>query len=270
MFGIQRAAALETSLLLGPAGEFAFVGIGLAAKLGLVAPTVSSFLLAVISLSMAFIPVLAMAGKRISRKALEKARRSNPDLGAAPKALREHAIVVGHGRVGQVLCALLDRHVFPFVASDSDPDIVSERRRIGREVYFGDATHPAFLRACGLEHAKALIITINGWRDINEIVKAARQLRPDILIVSRARDASHARHLYTIGVTDAVPETVEASLQLSEASLVGLGLPAGPVIASIHEMRDEFRTEFQAAALGSGPPVTRAIRRKTLRGSRPH
>ncbi len=262
VFGVPRAAAVETALLLGPAGEFAFVGIGLAAKLGLVAQTVSSVLLAVTSLSMAFIPILAMAGQHISRKALERARGANPDLDAAPQGFRDHAIVVGHGRVGQVLCALLERHVFPFVASDRDPDIVAERRRKGREVYFGDATHPPFLKACGLEHAKALIITIDGWTQINEIVKAARVLRPDILIVARARDASHARHLYTIGVSDAVPETVEASLQLSEASLVGLGLPAGPVIASIHEMRDEFRTEFQEA---SGRRITRAIRRKTLR-----
>jgi CPA2 family monovalent cation:H+ antiporter-2 len=62
-----------------------------------------------------------------------------------------------------------------------------------------------------------------------------------------------------------VPETIEASLQLSEASLVGLGLPTGPVIASIHEMRDEFRTELQNAARRSGKPMTRGIRRKTLR-----
>ena len=100
------------------------------------------------------------------------------------------------------------------------------------------------------------------------MVKAARLVRPDILIVSRARDAAHASHLYEIGVTDAVPETIEASLQLSEASLVGLGLPAGPVIASIHEMRDEFRTELQNAARRSGKQITRALRRKTLRDKR--
>ncbi len=67
------------------------------------------------------------------------------------------------------------------------------------------------------------------------------------MIVARARDAEHARHLYELGVTDAVPETIEASLQLSEAALVGLGVPTGPVIASIHEKRDEFREMLQGA-----------------------
>jgi monovalent cation:H+ antiporter-2, CPA2 family len=265
LFRLPRGAALETALLLGPAGEFAFVGIGLAAKLGLITPAFSSFALTAASLSMALIPVLAIAGRRLSAKAAEKERRLDPKLSAAPKPLRDHAIVVGHGRVGEVLCTLLERHAFAFVVSDKDPDVVTRRRRVRRDIHFGNAANPAFLRACGLDHAKALIITMSAWKDIDDIVKAARSAKPDILIVSRARDASHARHLYTIGVNDAVPETVEASLQLSEASLAGLGLPVGPVIASIHELRDEFRTEFQAAALRSGRPVTRAIRRKTLR-----
>ena len=69
----------------------------------------------------------------------------------------------------------------------------------------------------------------------------ARELRPDLTIVARARDARHAQRLYDLGATDAVPETVEASLQLSEAVLVEIGVPMGLVIASIHERRDEFR-----------------------------
>ncbi len=264
-FGVPRIAALETGLLLGPGGEFAFVGIGMAAKLGLLSSNLSSLALAVTSLSMAFIPALGVVGKRIAMKAQEKDRHLDPELSAVPHGGLGHAIVVGHGRVGQVLCTLLERHGFPFIASDKDPDIVSEHRRCGHDVYFGDATNPAFLKSCGVEHAHALIVTITGNEDIGEIVKVTRSLRPDILIVSRARDAGHARHLYKIGVTDAVPETIEASLQLSEAALVGLGLPAGPVIASIHEMRDEFRVELQDAARRSGKTITRAIRRKTLR-----
>ena len=115
--------------------------------------------------------------------------------------------------------------------------------------------------------AAAVIVTIHTQAAIDEIVEIVRALRPDMLIVSRARDATHARHLYAIGVTDAVPETIEASLQLSEAALVGLGLPAGPVIASIHEKRDEFRHELQEAAGLAGKAETRSIRAKTLRRS---
>ena len=78
-------------------------------------------------------------------------------------------------------------------------------------------------------------------------VQVARRIRaayPDLAIVARARDTDHAAQLYQAGVTDAVPETVESSLQLSEAALVGLGVAMGPVIASIHEKRDELRREI--------------------------
>ena len=128
----------------------------------------------------------------------------------------------------------------------------------------GDAKVPLFLKHCGIDNASALIITINAQSVIDEIVAVALDLRSDIVIVSRARDADHARRLYSAGVTDAVPETIEASLQLSEAALVGLGVPTGPVIASIHEKRDEFRRELQQATGDTSRPI-RGIRAKVRR-----
>ena len=172
----------------------------------------------------------------------------DPELAATPSGGTGHAIVVGHGRVGQVVCSMLDRHGFQYVAVDHDADAVPEHRRRGRKVYYGDATSLDFLKSCGLKDARAVIVTVAAAGAIDEIVRQVRTLKKDIIIVSRARDAAHARHLYAIGVTDAVPETIEASLQLSEATLIGLGLPTGLVIASVHEKRDEFRRELQHAA----------------------
>jgi CPA2 family monovalent cation:H+ antiporter-2 len=126
-------------------------------------------------------------------------------------------------------------------------------------VFFGDAKNPLFLRRCGLQTARALIITIRARNEIDDIIAVARGLRPELMIVSRARDADHARHLYAEGVSDAVPETIEASLQLSEAALVGIGVPAGPVIASIHDKRDEFRRELQQAT-GTSTRRIRGVR----------
>ena len=83
-------------------------------------------------------------------------------------------------------------------------------------------------------------------------VAAARQARPDMVIVARARDARQAGRLYELGATEAVPETVEASLQLSEALLVDIGVPMGLVIASVHEKRDEIRKALnRPEALGA-------------------
>jgi K+:H+ antiporter len=267
LFRVPWAAAIETGLLLGPGGEFAFVVIGVATAYELVTAGAGSFTLALTSLTMALVPLLSLVGRRISDR-LERRKGLEPELMVAPPAgSSDHAIVIGHGRVGQIVCDMLERHRFPFLATDSDPAAVSQYRKRGRQVYYGDATNLAFLKGCGLMDAKAVIVTIHTQAAIDEIVQAVRSLRPELLIVSRARDAAHARHLYAVGVTDAVPETIEASLQLSEAVLVGLGLPAGPVIASIHEKRDEFRHELQEAAGQAGLADTRAIREKTLRRS---
>jgi CPA2 family monovalent cation:H+ antiporter-2 len=264
LFSVSWPAAIETGLLLGPGGEFAFVGIGMAAALGIIDHDTSSFTLAVTSLSMALIPALAVLDKRISAK-FEKPKPREPELGVGPKPAKGHAIVVGHGRVGQVVTQMLEAHKFPFLAIDSDTAAVTEHRRRGREVYYGHATNPAFLNSCGLPDAAAVIITVRSQAAVGEILKAVRALRPDIPVVARARDAEHARQLYLKGVTDAVPETIEASLQLSEATLVGLGLPTGLVIASIHEKRDEFRHELQEAASQAGLLTTRSIKAKALR-----
>jgi CPA2 family monovalent cation:H+ antiporter-2 len=105
-----------------------------------------------------------------------------------------------------------------------------------------------------------VIITIHSREGIDRVVNRVRAIRPDVLIVSRARDEAHARHLFAIGATDAVPETTEASLQLSEAALFGLGVAAGPAIASIHEKRDAIRRSLREAASTAARNEVRATR----------
>lgn len=261
-FKLSRAAAVEVGLLLAPAGEFAFVGIGLATTLGIISGRVSSFTLALTSLTMLLIPAMSQLSRRYA-KMVEKPKQLPPDLLIPPTPRTQHAIVIGYGRVGKVVCSLLREHGVPYTATDNDAIAVSDDRRKQHDVSFGDATEPAFLKTCGLMDASGIIITIHNQANIDQIVKIAREVRPEVLIVARARDANHARHLYSVGVTDAVPETIEASLQLSEAALVGLGIPSGPVIASIHEQRDGFRRYLQEAAQQAGHPNTHSIRPKT-------
>jgi CPA2 family monovalent cation:H+ antiporter-2 len=262
IFRVPWSAAIETGLLLGPGGEFAFVGIGMATTLGLITADISSFTLAVTSITMALIPVLSHVARRLAPKFADH-KALTPELAVAPSGGTGHAIVVGYGRVGQVVCSMLERHNVRYIAVDHDADAVPEHRQSGREVYYGDATHLEFLKSCGLKDVRAVIVTVAAAAAIDEIVGQVRALRKDVIIVSRARDAAHARHLYAIGVTDAVPETIEASLQLSEAALIGLGMATGLVIASVHEKRDEFRRELQQAATQTGIETTRAAGKRS-------
>src|SRR6202012_3160693 len=156
-------------------------------------------------------------------------------------------------------------HGIPYVAADLDPATVTHDRREGHEVYYGDASDTKFLEACGLGEASGVIITIHDHDLVDDIVAHVRELRSDVMIVSRARDADHARHLYRLGATDAVPETVEASLQLSEAALVDCAVAPGPALSSIHEKRDEIRHALQQAAKEAGLEQIHSVKAKTLR-----
>jgi CPA2 family monovalent cation:H+ antiporter-2 len=263
-FRISWPAAVETGLLLGPGGEFAFVGIGMASSLGLVPGPVASFALATTAVTMALTPLLSAVARRLLPRPAPPSIA--PDLMVQPTAER-HAIVVGHGRVGKVVCSLLQRHGIKFIAVDYDAANVARDRKRGHMVYYGDASDQRFLEAAGLRLATAVIITTDARATNDVIVERVREMRPDVLIVSRATDESHASHLYAVGVTDAVPETVEASLQLSEAALIGLGIATGPVIASIHEKRDEFRYALQEAARLAGRDEIHSVRASTIKRS---
>jgi CPA2 family monovalent cation:H+ antiporter-2 len=238
-FRLKTRSAIEAALLLAGAGEFAFVILGQAMDQGLVERTVGQTALVAATLSMFSIPFLAQLGLRLGGRQIapsELPPEPEGDGEAEPRVL-----VVGYGRVGRLVGDMLRRHEIAWVGAELDPRLVEQGRRAGEAIYFGDAARAEFLMRCGLAEAPALVVTMDNPEGVEAIVAVARQLRPDLTIVARARDARHAQRLYDLGATDAVPETVEASLQLSEAVLVEIGVPMGLVIASIHERRDEIR-----------------------------
>jgi CPA2 family monovalent cation:H+ antiporter-2 len=241
VFGLQTRTALETALPLAAAGEFAFVILESAMGDNLLTAAVGESVLVAATLTMFLIPGLSLLASRIGARARPG---GDPMLPPPEEAPQERVLVVGYGRVGRLVGEMMDRHEVPWVAMDRDPRLVEAGRRSGAALYFGDASRPEFLRRCGLESARAVVVTMDAPESAEAVVATARSLRPNLTIVARARDARHARRLYDLGATDAVPETVEASLQLSEAALVDIGIPMGLVIASIHQRRDEFRTEL--------------------------
>lgn len=250
LFGVPPAHTVKVALLIGPGGEFAFIVMALALSLGLVDADTSTFVIAVVSLSMAAIPFFDLIGKRLSRE-IDRRVPAAETLIAPPEDTEVRALVVGYGRVGRVVAAMLDTHAVPWLAVDLEAENVVDGRRAGHPVYFGDVTNPLFLRSCGIATTATVIVTMHKPSSIDAVVDAVRAERADVALVVRARDGDHARSLYRKGVTDAVPETIEASLQLSEAALVDLGVPMGPIIASIHEKRDEFRKALTKAAQAS-------------------
>jgi CPA2 family monovalent cation:H+ antiporter-2 len=246
LMGLPKTTAGELAIVLGPGGEFALILIGAAVAVNIVPSAVSATATVAATLTMITIPLLI----RILGRGTPRAPAGDAALAAGLTPQHddglERVIVVGYGRVGQLVADMLTRHKLEFLAIDADPVLVARERTRGKTIFYGDATQVELLRRCGIQSARALIVTLDAPDAIESVVRAARSERPDLTIVARARDAAHASKLYDLKVTDAVPETIEASLQLSEAALIDIGIPMGLVIASIHEKRDEFRHMLQA------------------------
>ena len=268
LFGVPWAASVETGLLLAPGGEFAFIGIGLAAQFGLVDPGVAAGVLAVVSLTMGTLPFVSLFARRAALRVARQVTGDAPATQLPPSDHVKRVIVVGHGRVGQLVCDLLEKHQISYIAADRDAERVERWRKLGRPVYFGDASNALFLQRCGIDEATGVIVTID-TAAVDDVVRAVRARRPDVMIIARAHDAQHAQHLYTLAVTDTVPETIEASLQLAESALVGLGVPMGLVIASIHERREQVRNELQDAAGGTGSMTAQIRRARREKAAKP-
>ena len=246
-FGLRWLAGIRAGLLLGPGGEFGFVILGLARSEGLISAPDTRLPLVLAAATMACIPLLSTLGRRVTQRPAAPA--TDPALLAdPPDDATARVIIAGFGRVGVTVASLLEAHRLPYVAVDRDTDLVAAQRKLRRPVYWGDITQPELLRRLHIDTARALVVTLSDHAAADRLVGHARAERLDLLIVVRARDAGHAAHLYSIGATDAIPETIEASLQLSEAVLIDLGIAMGPVIASIHERRAQLQAEIKAMA----------------------
>ncbi len=252
----RRGVAAETGLLMGSPSETTLIVLGTAAQAQLIQPSTVAFWQTVTAIGLTITPLLAKAGVALSRK-LE----SQPDADEEPSA-GSRTVIIGFGRVGRMVAEMLATHEQPYVAVEADIDSVKTARNAGHPILFGDATRSELVDRLDLGNARALILTMDDPVLSVRLARRVRQLHPDLPIIARARDPRHAAELYKAGVTDAVPETLESSLQLSEAVLVDLGVAMGPVIASIHEKRDELREAIRNEAKLTREPRIRRVRRK--------
>lgn len=238
--GARAGTSTEAGILLASPSETTLIVLTAALAGGLIHREAAQFWQAVTAIGLTVTPILAILGRRLARR-MDSTVPPVPqdENGPIPRAF-----IIGFGRVGRLVADMLREHGKPFLAVDSDADLVSQGLTDGYSVAYADASRRGALTRLGVEEATAVILTMDEPRGILRLVRDLRGAHPDMPIIARARDASHAAQLYMAGASHAVPETLESSLQLSEAVLVDLGVPMGFVIASIHEKRDEFRKQI--------------------------
>jgi CPA2 family monovalent cation:H+ antiporter-2 len=241
--GSRLGMAAETGLLMASPSETTLILLGAAAASGAIAADTATFWQAVTAIGLTITPLLAKVGRLAARRVDRRATEALPEGEA-----KGRTVIFGFGRVGQMVATMLAEHGRPYIAVESDIDAVMAAREAGFHVLFGDVARGELVDKLQLGHAAALVLTMDDPVLVARLARRVRKSWPKLAIIARARDTAHAALLYKAGATDAVPETVEASLQLSEAVLVDIGLPMGPVIASIHEKRSQLRAEIKEEA----------------------
>ncbi|KAM3391607.1 hypothetical protein ACQJBY_012978 [Aegilops geniculata] len=244
VFGVSTIAAIRVGLLLAPGGEFAFVAFGEAVNQGLLSPQLSSLLFLVVGLSMAMTPYLAAGGQFLASKFEQHDVRSLLPVESETDDLQGHIIILGFGRVGQIIAQLLSERLIPFVALDVRSDRVAVGRALDLPVYFGDAGSREVLHKVGAERACAAAITLDTPGANYRAVWALSKYFPNVKTFVRAHDVDHGVNLEKAGASAVVPETLEPSLQLAAAVLAQAKLPMSEIATTINEFRNRHLSEL--------------------------
>lgn len=250
LMGARRSTAAETGVLMASPSETTLIVLAAASAATLIQPGTAQFWQIVTAIGLTVTPLLARLGRIIARRV-----EPVPELEAIDQSVPP-VIIIGAGRVGRLIAQMLDKHDKPYMAIDSNADLIESAKRNGYRATYGDAARGDAMTRLGVDRSPAVVLTMDEPVLAERLTRKLRKEHPDLLIVARARDTTHAAELYRAGASHAIPENLESSLQLSEAVLVDIGVAMGPVIASIHEKRDEYRAKIeQEGALDYKPQL---------------
>ena len=238
--GARHDISLQTGVLLSQSGEFGFVLFGFATLSGVLEQQTGLMLTLVIALSMVLTPFVVMGANILLLRFYSPKYADDKLFTQFVDDSEEHVIVAGFGRVGARIGALLGEAGVPYIALDMKQDRVSNARKQGFPVFFGDASKLKVLQAAGADKAKMLVIALEEPDSVNRLVLQVRQFYADMPIHARAVDRLHCANLIAHGATTTVSDTLETSLRLTEEVLLGNGVERDDVKHVIAEFRKDY------------------------------
>ncbi len=246
LFGMcDGIAALKLAVVLAQGGEFAFILLGIAASEAILPPALIDDLVLAVALSMLMTPFTYAAAELAGGK-LRKPDMPNFDV---PTNNHHDVLIVGFGRVGQVVGRLLNIVGYSFTALERDSAQVEFVRRYGATVHYGDASRLDLLRAAGAENAKIFVLAVSKLDESMRIAESVIHNFPHLKIIARARNRRHAHKLMDLGVEHIFRETLLTSLAMSEQILEILGQTpedANRIVDSFHERDSQLLLEQHA------------------------
>ena len=155
--------------------------------------------------------------------------RHGPPLEIRPEAHRDHAVIIGCGRVGRHVAEVLGRLSVPRLVIEVDPKRLDRLRELGVPVLYGDAANSEILRHAALERARVLIVTVSDEIAGRMIVESARRWAPTLHIVVRASTWAGAHQLSDAGANAVIWPELEGGVEFVGRTLQGLGFPSSEI-----------------------------------------
>jgi CPA2 family monovalent cation:H+ antiporter-2 len=217
-------AALTIAAGLAQIGEFAFILAAVGLALGLLPKAAQDLIVAGVVLSILINPVFFIVLDRLRARAHPQPAvpAPNPDEDDPPvTALKDHAVIVGFGRVGSVIAEALRKDGTDMLAIEERRDYVESARLFGIEVILGDAQMPKVLSAANVAGARHLFVAIPNGFDAGQIVVQAKALNPELEIVARAHSDAEIEHLRECGAHAIVMGEREIALAMYDQMASG-------------------------------------------------
>ncbi|QCI15216.1 glutathione-regulated potassium-efflux system protein KefB [Pseudomonas putida] len=221
--GLNKASALRLGMVLAAGGEFAFVVFKLGKDQGLFDTQTYDLLLMTITLSMAITPLL-MLGCARALKRPQPAPREVPEQYKQIQADAPRVVIVGMGRMGQIVARILRAQKIPFIALETSVDNIEMTRMFEQvPVFYGDPLRPEVLHAAKVGEAEYFVITTDDPELTTRTAEQVKRQYPHLKVLARARNRQHVHKLVDVGA-EPIRETFYSSLELTRRALVGLGL----------------------------------------------
>jgi CPA2 family monovalent cation:H+ antiporter-2 len=236
LFRYPLAAALTVGGGLAQIGEFSFILADLSIGLGLLDERARDLILGASILSIFINPALFVIAEKLKRKFAPSPSVAQADAaailkkgeGLVPTTLTDHAVLVGCGRVGQLVRERLIADGWPLVVIEDATDIVEKLHRENIEVIPGNAAEDKVLAAANLARARVLIVAIPNGFEAGQIVEQAREANPKIEIIARAHFDAEVDHLLAYGADTVVMGEREIARSILEHA-EKLAPPKAPV-----------------------------------------
>ncbi|MBB5519371.1 monovalent cation:proton antiporter-2 (CPA2) family protein [Amphiplicatus metriothermophilus] len=253
LFGARRQDAFMTGAVLSQGGEFAFVTLALGTEAALFSNVEATLMSAIVTVSMVATPFLLLLVRGLSKK---KESRGEPLDEAQQRS--GHILVVGFGRMGQIISQVLGNSGFDVIAIDRNPSHIHNAQRYGFKVYYGDGARLDTLITAGALDAKAVILCMDDPASVNHAVAALRERAPALPIFAVAHDRMHEIALRPLGPDFIVRETLESSLLLARNVLERLGFDERLIDDVVQEFRKRDR-ERLLAQMDYGPEAGKDV-----------